>query len=54
MIGDGDRSRRSAWVTYVDAIQPQTNMFDGFLVHSRFAVGAPLADGGQNAMPNRR
>ncbi len=52
MIGDGESQSAFRMVTYVDAIQPQTNMFDGFFVHSRFAVGAPLADGGQNVMPN--
>jgi hypothetical protein len=52
MIGDGESQSAFRMVTYVDAIQPQTNLFDGFFVHSRFAVGAPLADGGQNAIPN--
>jgi len=52
MIGDGESQSAFRMVTYIDAIQPQTGMFDGFLVHSRFAVGAPLADGGQGVMPN--
>jgi hypothetical protein len=52
MIGDGESQSAFRMVTYVDAIQPQTNMFDGFFVHSRFAVGAPLGDGGQGAIPN--
>jgi hypothetical protein len=52
MIGDGESQSAFRMVTYVDAIQPQTGLFDGFFVHSRFAVGAPLADGGQNAIPN--
>jgi Alpha/beta hydrolase domain len=52
MIGDGESQSTFRMVTYVNAIQPQTQMFDGFFVHSRFAVGAPLTDGGQNAIPN--
>ena len=40
MIGDGESQSAFRMVTYVDAIQPQTNLFDGFFVHSRFAVGA--------------
>lgn len=52
MIGDGESQSAFRMVTYVDAIQPQTGLFDGFLVHSRFAVGAPLGDGGQGAIPN--
>ena len=52
MIGDGESQSAFRMVTYVNAIQPQTGLFDGFFVHSRFAVGAPLADGGQGAIPN--
>ncbi|HKF89893.1 MAG TPA: alpha/beta hydrolase domain-containing protein [Acidimicrobiia bacterium] len=52
MIGDGESQSAFRMVTYVNAIQPQTGMFDGFFVHSRFAVGAPITDGGQNAIPN--
>jgi hypothetical protein len=52
MIGDGESQSAFRMVTYVNAIQPQTGLFDGFFVHSRFAVGAPITDGGQNAIPN--
>jgi Alpha/beta hydrolase domain len=52
MIGDGESQSAFRMVTYINAIQPQTGLFDGFFVHSRFAVGAPLSDGGQNAIPN--
>src|SRR5919201_793772 len=51
LIGDGESQSAFRMVTYINAIQPQTDMFDGFFVHSRFAVGAPLADGGQSAIP---
>jgi Alpha/beta hydrolase domain len=52
MIGDGESQSAFRMVTYVNAIQPHTGLFDGFFVHSRFAVGAPVADGGQSAIPN--
>jgi hypothetical protein len=52
MIGDGESQSAFRMVTYVNAIQPQTGLFDGFFVHSRFAVGAPITDGGQSEIPN--
>jgi Alpha/beta hydrolase domain len=52
MIGDGESQSAFRMVTYVNAIQPQTGLFDGFFVHSRFAVGAPITDGGQSQIPN--
>ena len=30
-------------VTYIDAVQPLMHVYDGFLVHSRGAAGAPLS-----------
>jgi len=52
LIGDGESQSAFRMVTYINAIQPQTDMFDGFLVHSRFAVGAPVSEGGAGAVPN--
>jgi hypothetical protein len=52
LIADGESQSAFRMVTYVNAIQPQTKLFDGFFVHSRFAVGAPVSDGGGAAMPN--
>jgi hypothetical protein len=52
MIGDGESQSAFRMVTYINAIQPQTRMFDGFFVHSRFANGAPVSDGGSAAIPN--
>jgi hypothetical protein len=52
LIGDGESQSAFRMVSYINAIQPQTDMFDGFFVHSRFAVGAPLSDGGAGAIPN--
>jgi hypothetical protein len=52
LIADGESQSAFRMVTYINAIQPQTRLFDGFFVHSRFAVGAPVSDGGGAAMPN--
>ncbi len=52
LIGDGESQSAFRMVTYVNAVQPQTGLFDGFLVHSRFAVGAPVSEGGAAAIPN--
>jgi hypothetical protein len=52
LVGDGESQSAFRMVTYINAIQPQTSMFDGFLVHSRFAVGAPVSEGGAGAVPN--
>ncbi len=39
-------------VSYINAIQPLTRMFDGFFVHSRFSNGSAFAEGGSGAIPN--
>jgi hypothetical protein len=52
MIGDGESQSAFRMVSYINAIQPQTDMFDGFFVHSRFATGAALSEGGAGAIPN--
>jgi hypothetical protein len=36
--------------TYLDAVQPLMHTYDGFLVHSRFAAGAPLSQSPQQAV----
>lgn len=45
LIGAGDSQSAFRVVTYVNAIQPVTHAFDGFLAIGRAAVGAPLGDG---------
>jgi hypothetical protein len=45
LIGAGDSQSAFRIVTYVNAIQPVTHAFDGFLAIGRAAVGAPLGDG---------
>lgn len=52
LVGDGESQSAFRMVTYINAIQPQTDMFDGFFVHSRFAVGAPVSEGGAGDIPN--
>jgi hypothetical protein len=43
LLADGESQSASRMVTYIDAIQPLANVYDGFLVHSRGATGAPLS-----------
>jgi hypothetical protein len=52
LIADGESQSAFRMVTYINAIQPLTRMFDGFFVHSRFAVGAAVTEGGSGAIPN--
>jgi len=44
---------RSAWrlVTYVNAIAPLTNIYDGFMIHSRGGGGEALSSGPAGAVP---
>jgi hypothetical protein len=46
LIGDGESQSSGRIVTYVNAIQPITNAFDGFFIHSRFGGGAALSSSG--------
>jgi hypothetical protein len=53
LIGDGESQSAIRMVTYVNAIQPIENVFDGFFIHSRFSGGALLngfADAGIGAI----
>ena len=42
MIADGESQSAGRLTTYVDAIQPLAQVFDGFLIHSRGAGGTAL------------
>ena len=44
MIAIGESQSAFRMVTYVNAIHPLTKCFDGYLVHSRGAIGAHLAE----------
>jgi hypothetical protein len=41
-VANGESQSAFRLVTYVDAIQPVANVFDGFFIHSRFGGGALL------------
>jgi len=43
VVAAGESQSAGRMTTYVNAVQPVTQAFDGFLVHSRAAGGAPLS-----------
>jgi hypothetical protein len=43
VIADGESQSAGRMVTYINAIHPLVDVYDGFLVHSRGAGGAPLS-----------
>ena len=43
LLAAGESQSAARMVTYIDAVQPLTHVYDGFLVHSRSAAGAPLS-----------
>ena len=43
LVGESQSAGRLT--TYINAVQPVSETFDGFLVHSRFTSGAPIAEG---------
>jgi hypothetical protein len=43
VIAAGESQSAFRMVTYIDAVQPIENVFDGFLVHSRFGSGAAIS-----------
>ncbi len=49
MIAAGESQSAFALVTYFNGVQPLTQAFDGFFVHSRGAVGLPLVAPGKYA-----
>ena len=42
VIADGESQSAFRMVNYIDAVQPLTHSFDGFIVHSRWALPTPL------------
>jgi hypothetical protein len=42
IIATGESQSAFRLVTYIDAVQPLTHAYDGFMVHSRFATGSDL------------
>jgi Alpha/beta hydrolase domain len=49
VIAAGESQSAFALVTYFNGVQPLTDAFDGFFVHSRGAVGLPLVAPGKSA-----
>lgn len=43
LIADGESQSAGRLTTYVNAIAPQANVYDGFLIHSNGATGAALS-----------
>jgi Alpha/beta hydrolase domain len=43
LIADGESQSAGRMTTYVDAIAPTAKVYDGFLIHSNGATGAPLS-----------
>ena len=52
VIAAGQSQAASRLVTYVNAIAPLTNIFDGYLIHSRGGSGAALSSGPGGAVPS--
>jgi hypothetical protein len=52
LIADGESQSAFRMVSYINAIQPLTRVFDAFFVHSRFSNGSAFAEGGSGAIPN--
>jgi len=50
VLATGDSQSAIYLTTYVNAIDPLTKVYDGFVVHSRFSAGSTLGDG--TAPPN--
>jgi hypothetical protein len=51
LIADGESQSASRLVTYVNAIAPRTNIFDGYLIHSRGGSGTELEPAAAGAVP---
>ncbi len=47
LIADGESQSAIRMTSYVDAVHPLVEVYDGFMIHSRFASGAPLGSNGQ-------
>src|SRR6202043_1728174 len=47
LLATGESQSAARLVTYIDAVNPLVHVYDGFLVHSRFATGAALSQAPQ-------
>jgi hypothetical protein len=51
LIAAGESQSAGYLMTYIDAVQPITHAYQGFLVHSQFGTGAPLSQAPQTSYP---
>jgi hypothetical protein len=51
VIADGESQSAFRMLTYVNAVHPVADVYDGFLIHSRNGTGAPLGDGMVGGVP---
>ncbi len=51
LLAVGESQSAGRMVTYIDAVHPLAHVYDGFLVHSRSAGGAPLSQSPQPTVP---
>jgi hypothetical protein len=51
VLAVGESQSAFRLVTYVDAVHPVADVFDGFLIHSRGSGGAALSDDAADAVP---
>jgi hypothetical protein len=49
LIAAGESQSAGRLMTYIDAVQPITHVYQGFLVHSQFGTGAPLSQAPQTS-----
>ncbi len=49
LIAAGESQSAGRLMTYIDAVQPIADVFQGFLVHSQFGTGAPLSQAPQTS-----
>ena len=52
LIAAGESQSAGRLMTYVDAVQPITHVYQGFLVHSQFGTGAPLSQAPEASYPD--
>jgi hypothetical protein len=51
LIATGESQSAGRLVTYINAVHPVADVYDGFMVHSRGSGGAPLSQSPQTAVP---
>jgi hypothetical protein len=52
LIAAGESQSAARLVTYVNAFAPRTNIYDGFMIHSRGGSGSPLGPDPGDAVPS--